>query len=486
MTEPIRIALNGACREIRDRPATMTLLDWLRLDAGLTGTKEGCAEGDCGACTVVLERLGTGGRITRSAVNSCITMLGQVDGAGVRTVEGLASAGGDLHPLQSSLMNGGGTQCGFCTPGFVMAGYAFLSDKAQPHDLPSIHDALAGNLCRCTGYRPIVAAVQEAWAQLETRSDEPDQDLVSALRSASRQSGVSFQVTDQGFFAPRSLAEALELRAQYPQATIVAGGTDVGLLVSQKRQQLPLVIHIGNVAELVRIEDRGGDVTLGAAVTYADSLEVLAHHHPALRTYLTRLGSCQIRNMGTLGGNIGTASPIGDMLPILLALGAKIRLASRARGSREIAADDFFTAYRKTALEGDELIEAIVIPKAPAGATLFVDKISKRRDQDISTVCAACRLVLEGGVVRDARLAFGGMAATPKRALNAERALSGRRFDLDAADAAGRALMQDFAPLSDWRGSAEYRLTVARNLMRRLYWRAVEPSTVAELDEVSP
>jgi xanthine dehydrogenase small subunit len=420
------------------------------------------------------------------AVNSCITMLGQVDGLGVRTVEGLASAAGELHPLQAAMMNGGGTQCGFCTPGFVMAGYAFLSDKNERCDLSSIHDALAGNLCRCTGYRPIVAAMQEASELLESRPDDHDPDLVAALRSESRMSGVSFRDADQTFFAPRSVAEALDLRAQYPEAIILAGGTDVGLLVGQKRQQLLLVIYIGNVRELVHIEDRGKDVAFGAAVTYSQALQTLAYHYPTLRTYLTRLGSCQIRNMGTLGGNLGTASPIGDALPVLLALGATIRVASRARASREIAADDFFLAYRKTALEPDELVEAIMVPKPAAKALLFVDKISKRRDQDISTVCAACRIVLDGGIVREARLAFGGMAATPKRALSAERALCGRQFDLEAAAATGNALMQDFQPLSDWRGSAGYRLSIARNLMLRLYWRAMEPSAAVELDEVSP
>jgi xanthine dehydrogenase small subunit len=432
----------------------------------------------------VLERLEAGDHVARLAVNSCIMMLGQVDGLGVRTVEGVASPNGDLHPLQAAMMQGGGTQCGFCTPGFIMAGYAFLADETAPRDLSSVHDALAGNLCRCTGYRPIVAAMQEAADLLKNRPHESEPGLAAALRLASRSSSVCFQTNGQKFFAPRSWAEALELRARYPEATILSGGTDLGLLVSQKRQHPPLVIHLGTVPELVRIEDRDHDVTFGAAVTYAKGLEVLCRYYPTLRTYLTRLGSAQIRNMGTLGGNLGTASPIGDMLPILLALGANLRVGSHARGRREIAADDFFLAYRKIALEPDELIEAILVPKPAAGVSLLVDKISKRRDQDISTICAAYRIELQGDIVHDARLAFGGMAAVPKRARSAERALTGKRLDLDAADAAGKALMHDFEPLSDWRGSAEYRLTVARNLIRRLYWRLAEPSSAVELDEV--
>jgi xanthine dehydrogenase small subunit len=240
MTEPIRVALNGTYTEIRDRPATMTLLDWLRLDASLTGTKEGCAEGDCGACTIVLERIGPDGNVINSAVNSCITMLGQADGLGVRTVEGLISPGGELHPIQSALISSGGTQCGFCTPGFVMAAYAFFADRG-PHDLPSIHDALAGNLCRCTGYRPIVAAMQEVADLPQSRPDNPE--LAAALASATRSSSTCFERGDQRFFVPHSFAEALNLRAQYPDATILAGGTDVGLLVSRERQVLPLVVQ---------------------------------------------------------------------------------------------------------------------------------------------------------------------------------------------------------------------------------------------------
>jgi xanthine dehydrogenase small subunit len=484
MTEPIRIALNGAYTEIRGRPATMTLLDWLRLDASLTGTKEGCAEGDCGACTVVLEKLSADGSVSNSAINSCITMLGQVDGFGVRTVEGLRSADGELHPFQAAMMSGGGTQCGFCTPGFVMAGYAYLSDSRGRHDLPSIHDALAGNLCRCTGYRPIVVAIQEA--DTASRGVEPDAKLVAMLKSAARRSNADFECDGRTFHVPSSLADAVGLRARHPEAIILAGGTDVGLLVSQKRHVLPAVIHVGRVAELLEIKDRGGELAIGAAVTYSDALDALTQVYPMLRTYLTRLGSRQIRNMGTLGGNIGTASPIGDTLPILLAVGARIAVTSAARGRREIAADDFFLAYRKTALEPDELIEAVLFPKPPADTQLFVDKISKRRDQDISAVCAAFRLTMQDGIVREARLAFGGMAPTPKRAENAERALTGKRLDIKSATMAGKALAQDFQPLSDWRGSAGYRLTVGRNLLQRLYWRAAEPTMPVDLDEVQP
>lgn len=485
MTEPIRFVLNGRYTEVRDRPATMTLLDWLRLDARLTGTKEGCAEGDCGACTIVLERLGPDGSLTRHAANSCITMLGQADGLGVRTVEGMRAADGKLHPIQSALMERSGTQCGYCTPGFVMAGYAFLADRGSGRDLTSVHDALAGNLCRCTGYRSIVQAMQDAIAASQSADESRAGEIASALASATRAEDVEFDHGGTRFFAPRSFDRALELRAQHPDAVILAGGTDLGVLVSQKRQLLATVIHLANIPCLHRIDHREGVLWIGAALTYTDALVHLAERHPMLVRYLTRLGSRQIRNMGTLGGNFGTASPIGDALPVLLALGGKIRLTSAARGSRDVAVDTFFTGYRQTAVAGDELIESILIPDGSPSNSLFAYKVSKRRDQDISTVCAAFSLKFDDDIISDVRLAFGGMAPTPKRAAHAEAQLRGRALTFEATNDAAAALAFDFLPISDWRGSAEYRMRVAQNLVLRLYWQVTAPSTPTDIEELT-
>jgi xanthine dehydrogenase small subunit len=477
MAETPQIALNGVPTAITQVPLSSTLLDWLRDHARLRGTKEGCAEGDCGACVVVVERLGSDGQLQRQAINSCLTMVGQVDGLGVRTVEGLRSPEGALHPIQAALAAGAATQCGFCTPGFVMSAFAF-AHSGGARELSGLHDALAGNLCRCTGYRPIVDAIASS-LPLDVDTTEQDEVLRDALRAVSRSGSRHFQLGSQQFHAPSSLTEALALREKYPEAVILAGGTDLGLLVSQKREKLPLVIYLGNVRELSRTETNLTELVIGAGVTYTQAMDLLVSRFPQVRSYWTRIGSPPIRNMGTIGGNIGTASPIGDTLPILLALDASVLLSSR-RGSRSLAVKDFFQGYRKTALQPDELIELVRIPTAPPGAVFFVDKVSKRRDQDISSICGAYSLHLEGGVIRDARLAFGGLAAIPQRAAKAEAALDGQPLDEATFAAAADALRDDFQPITDWRGSAEYRMLVARNLMRRLAVRLLQPAIPTE------
>jgi xanthine dehydrogenase small subunit len=475
------LVLNGKPIAVEGAPATTTLLDWLREHAGVRGTKEGCAEGDCGACTVVIERLGANAIVLREAVNSCLTMIGQVDGLGVRTVEGLRRSDGTLDPVQSAFVETGGTQCGFCTPGFVMSAHAF-AHGGEPAKPELIHDALAGNLCRCTGYRSIVEAITRAVSTNGETADNAETELADALSAVSRNEAVSFRFGEFRFDVPRSLADAADLRARFPHAVILAGGTDVGLLVSRHRERLPHVIHVAKVLELDVLQDAGEDIVIGAAVTYARAFDLLCTHFPGLRTYLTRLGSRQIRNLGTIGGNLGTASPIGDMLPVLLALDAQVTLYSAERGRRTIGAEEFFTGYRQTALAKDELIEAVRIPKPGSNTLVHVDKISKRRDQDISTVCSAFLLQLEGSTVREVRLAFGGMAATPKRARRAEDVLRGHRLDAAAIAVAIEALEADLSPLTDWRGSAEYRRLVAANLLRRLHLRVSEPATTMEVD----
>jgi xanthine dehydrogenase small subunit len=456
MADRIRFVLNDQHVELSGVSPMTTLLDWLRDHRGLKGTKEGCAEGDCGACTVVLENADG----TREAMNSCIALLGQIDGRAVRTVEGLRTRDG-VHPVQRVMAESDATQCGFCTPGFVMSAYAFAAGGERP-DLETIHDALAGNLCRCTGYRPIV----EAMTRVAGASVGPVPAVPVRPQSAA---------FDGVFLAPRSLAELVELRARHPDARLVAGATDLGLEASRARKPPAKLIHLAHVPELNVLGEDKERVTIGAAVTYARAMPLLIRNYPALRTYLARLGSRQIRTMGTIGGNIGTASPIGDMPPVLLALEARLKLAS-ARGSREIAIDDFFLDYRKTALAPDEVIESLSMPRLWPHELFFCDKVSKRRDQDISTVAGAYRLRISDGKVEDVRTGFGGMAATPRRAAGAEAAL--RRGDFEAA---AEAIAHDFRPIDDWRGTAAYRLQVAANLLRRLKLR-LDGAPLVELD----
>jgi len=458
MADRLSFTLNDRPVEISDVSPMTTLLDWLRDRHGLRGTKEGCAEGDCGACTVVLER--EDGR--REAVNACIALLGQVDGLSVRTVEGLRGADGGAHPVQVAMAEADATQCGFCTPGFVMSAYAFAAggEKADPD---AVHEALAGNLCRCTGYRPIV----EAMGRIAGLALDPTP--VPKGRAASVEIGGVF-------FAPRSLEEVLALRSAYPEARLLAGGTDLGLEASRARKPPAAIIHLAHVAELKAIAADDEKITIGAAVTYTEAAPILIEAYPALRPYLSRLGSRQIRNLGTIGGNVGNASPIGDMPPVLLALEASVRLVSR-RGARDLPLEEFFVGYRKTALAPDEVIQSLSMPRLWPGEVFFCDKVSKRRDQDISTVAAGYRLRLKDGRIEDARVGFGGMAATPKRAMHVEAALKA-----DGFAAAIAAVARDFQPLSDWRGTADYRLQVAANLLRRLELRIAEPTRVLELE----
>ena len=461
MTGCITFLLNGESRQLpAATPPGMTLLDWLRGPAGLTGTKEGCAEGDCGACTVVLEE--ADGR--RVPVNACLALLGQMHGRAIRTVEGLAGPGGP-HPVQHAMAEGGGTQCGFCTPGIVMSAWAHAREGG------AAHEALAGNLCRCTGYRPIL----DVFAGLadDGTAPPPLPDV----------SGATFAVPGQVFHRPVSLAEALALRAGHPEALPLAGGTDLGLLVSEHRQAPASILGLSGVTELQALSVEQERLVVGAGVTYGRLLKALDEvpELASLAALLRRLGSRQIRGLGTLGGNLGTASPIGDALPPLLALGAEVVLGSARAGERRLPVAEFLTGYRQTALAPDELILRVAIPRPPAAAMFICEKLSKRHDQDISTLSAAFLLRMAEGVVTEARLAFGGMAATAARAPRAEAVLTGAPLAEESFARAAEALAQDFAPLADWRGSAAYRHQGAAGLLRRAYWRVARPDLVLEV-----
>ncbi|TCD11296.1 xanthine dehydrogenase small subunit [Oricola cellulosilytica] len=449
--EAIRFVLNGKTVEFAVRPDT-TALDLVRLHAGLTGTKEGCAEGDCGACTVLLRR----GDGPRQAANACIMTAAQLDGTELTTVEGLKHDGA-LTPLQDAMAQNGSSQCGFCTPGIVMALTGLIEENPEPEET-AIHDALAGNLCRCTGYRPIVEATKVA---AKAKPASIARSVLPPLRSEIAVGGCVLH-------QPGDLAGLLELRGRYPDAVLLAGGTDLGVARADYHSGWDRIVSTAHVRELRAITATRDEWTFGAAVTWEEVLATVADDYPSLATLIRRFGSTQIRSMGTIGGNIGTASPIGDGPPPLIALGATITLASRADGERSILLEDFFLDYRKTAMRPDEVIISVTLPRLKDGELFRVYKLSKRYDQDISTVCGAFWLRMEGDTVSECRIAYGGMAAIPKRAKSSENKIIGRPLDSESTRAAVEALSDDFSPLSDWRGSAEYRMKAAGALIQRL------------------
>jgi xanthine dehydrogenase small subunit len=470
----LRFLLNGRAVELDRCPPTQTLLDFLRIDRRLTGTKEGCAEGDCGACTVLVGRLTPEG-LAYESVNACIRFTGSLDGCHVVTVEALA-AGGELHPVQQAMVEHHGSQCGFCTPGFVMSLYALWMRNPQP-SVPQIEKALQGNLCRCTGYAPIIRAAQAVTADPAKDPLVAERERVAAALTAMKDGArVTLGTGKAALILPADPADFAKALAENPGATVVAGSTDVGLWVTKFMRPIGPLIFISHLDGLRAIEETAGGVTLGAGVSYTEAFPVIAQRFPQAAEVWNRIGGEQVRNMGTIGGNVANGSPIGDTPPLLIALGARLRLRS-VSGPREMPIEDFFIDYGKQDRRADEFVEAIHIPALPENKTFAAYKVTKRLDEDITAVLGAFRLTFDGDVVAEARLAWGGMAATPKRAAAAEAALTGKPWSAETAKAAMAALEQDFQPLSDWRASADYRRLVARNLIWR-FWLETAGETV--------
>jgi xanthine dehydrogenase small subunit len=480
VARPVRFFHRGQTVEVTPRQSTRTVLEWLREDARCTGTKEGCAEGDCGACTVVLGQLDAAGALQLQPVNACIQFLPTLDGKALFTVEDLAGMGQPatdacvqpsaaaptLHPVQQSLVACHGSQCGFCTPGFVMSLWACYEKHQQAGTVPTrqqLADDLSGNLCRCTGYRPILDAGQQMFsAPAQTLSRAVVEQSLMALAQDPPLS------TADGFHAPRTLAQFAALRQAKPQAKVLAGSTDMGLWVTKQFKNLGELIAIGGVAELRRVEVLPTHIHIGAAASLEQAWGALAVEWPTLRDVWLRFASLPIRHAGTMGGNVANGSPIGDSAPVLMALDATIVLQQGDR-VRRLLLQDFYVDYMKNRLEPGEFVQALEVPRRRAGQQVQVYKISKRFDCDISAVCAAFAVVLDGDRVANIRLAFGGMAAIVKRAALAEAALLNQPWTEASLQAAQTALSQDFKPLSDMRASAAYRMQVAQNLLRRLW-----------------
>ncbi|MES2041650.1 MAG: xanthine dehydrogenase small subunit [Pseudomonadota bacterium] len=472
MSDPIRFYYQGQIQQVTDAAPTRTLLQHLREDLHCTGTKEGCAEGDCGACTVVIGEM-KHGQLELQSVNSCIQFLSTLDGKAVFTVEDLQQKNGELHPVQQALVECHGSQCGFCTPGFAMSLWSLYLKKegdSVPPCRKEIDETLSGNLCRCTGYRPIIDAAKRMGELPAAEFDRVA--VINGLQGLRRGEMFSYTADSQTFYAPRTLQQLAEVREANPQATILAGSTDVGLWVTKQMRELGNIIYVREVDELKHIKTVDGMLEIGAAVSLNDAYGAVCQHYPDELTEMwQRFASQPIRNTGTLGGSVANGSPIGDSAPWMIALEAEIVLHS-VRGQRVMLLESFYLDYMKKDMQPGEFVAAVRIPLPKAGQQFRTYKLAKRYDQDISAVCAAFAISLDGDngdIVRDAHIAFGGMAATSRRAPLAEAALNGQVWNEATVKNAMALLAQDYTPLTDMRASNTYRMQTAQNLLRR-FW----------------
>ncbi len=486
--QPIRIFKSGHVLTLHNVAPTRTLLEVLREDLHCTGTKEGCGEGDCGACTVVIGE-NIDGKLQTRAINSCIRMAHSVDGMALWTVEDLAGPRGQPHPVQAAFVQCHASQCGFCTPGFVMSLFALYRDRrGQPVSREQAQDALSGNLCRCTGYRPILDAAVAMQTLPATPIDEASVlKQLQQMHAAGDAQGPASPTPDANpYLAPRTLIDLLHCKSRFPQAQLVAGCTDVGLWVTKMHMDFARVIDTTQVAELRRVEDYTHHIAIGAAVTLTDAFAALVANRPQLAVFAHRFAGLPVRNSGTLGGNVANGSPIGDSMPLLIALGANIVLMREDQGRvqhREMPLEALYTGYRKNVIAANEVLAWIKVPKAVPQEVMRVYKISKRFEDDISAVCLAINLRVAHGRVTAASIGVGGVAATPVRALQTEAALRDQPWNPATVQAAAAMLRSEFTPLSDLRASAAYRSTVLGNLLQR-FWMESQGQTGSSLEHL--
>ena len=492
--QTLRFVRRGQAVALGNVAPDRTLLEVLREDLQLTATKEGCGEGDCGACTVVLAQA-VNGKLQYQAINSCIRLAHSVDGMAVFTAEDLsaptlkAGASPDLHPCQEAMVQCHGSQCGFCTPGFVMSLFGMYQNSGGGQGITreQAQVDLSGNLCRCTGYRPILDAAEKMGSlPLPAGCGVDEAATVAALMSLKpRQNG------DESYLRPTTLAALLQARSAHPKAQVVAGCTDVGLWVTKLHKRFERVLDVTAARELQRVETYPHHIAIGAAVNLTDAFAALVKERPQLKTFSQRFAGLPVRNSGTLGGNVANGSPIGDAMPLLIALGASVvlmRWKKTAAGGeiahRELRLEDLYTGYRTNVMRADELLCWIKVPRPETKAFMRVYKISKRFDDDISAVCLAIQMTLKDGTVQQVSIGAGGVAATPARAHQTEAALLGQPWNADTVMAATAALRAEFQPISDMRASATYRQTVLGNLLRR-FWLESQGMTTINLESLT-
>ncbi|SAK71946.1 FAD-binding molybdopterin dehydrogenase [Caballeronia fortuita] len=487
MTQPIRFYHRNAIQEVSGASTTRTVLQYLREDARCTGTKEGCAEGDCGACTVVIGEPDGAGGVAFKAVNACVQFLPTLDGRALFTVEDLRQPDGTLHPVQQALVDCHGSQCGFCTPGFAMSMFALYEkhghattgcagacEKTKP-SRQEISDALTGNLCRCTGYRPIIDAAEQMFDHAPLAPVNVPA-LARTLDSLKRDDTFHYEHAGRQFDAPRTTEALAAIKDKNPNVRILAGSTDVGLWVTKQLRDLGDIVYVGQIESFRHVETTGDWIEIGAGVSVERAYSELVKQYPELEETRLRFASLPIRNAGTLGGNVANGSPIGDSMPGLIALNARVVLQS-VEGMREMPLENLYIAYQKKDMRENEFVAAIRVPTRSgrrAKMQFRAYKLSKRFDSDISAVYAAFSFIPDGDTIREPRLAYGGMAATPKRAEHAEAVLNDALWHEATAQAAMIALSKDYQPLTDMRASSDYRLDTAKSLLYR-FWLETRP-----------
>ncbi|MEJ2042906.1 MAG: xanthine dehydrogenase small subunit [Reinekea sp.] len=480
----IEFLLNQTPVQLDAVAPNMNVLDWLRTRNGLMGTKEGCSSGDCGACTVAVGEW-MDGHIHYRTMNACLLLVGNLHGRHLITVDTLTDAKeltvDQLHPAQRALAECHGTQCGFCTPGFIMSMFVLYRNEPKYPGKKKIIDALGGNLCRCTGYRPILEACEQMYQY--PRSDDPFRQAAEAFFVQRPKQTPSLKYNGQNFYLPQSLADLLVLKARFPGARLIAGGTDLSLEFTQALKSFQVIISVIDVAEMQQFNCTGAGITIGAATRYADFVPGFVEHYPEAAEMLHRLGSAQIRNAGTLGGSLGNASPIGDPAPLLIALNATVVLAS-VNGERSLPVEAFFLDYRKIDIQPDEVIVRVEIPPRAEQLTLACYKISKRMEDDISAVLLAIAFEQIEGRMINVRTGFGGMAATPVRALQLEASLNGQPFTEQTLQTAAALIPAELKPMTDVRASRHYRLQVCQNLLQRL-WLERSTDTIARVSHAA-